>query len=235
MATTEFIINTAYRLAGVNRRGQIVDGPQYGEAFTTLNLIVSNWSQQNVYIFYQSVLDLTLTADLPFYRIGNSSDYEIDTNPFIIIDYITYSVGDIYYTATYLTPNEFDSISFKNNTTYPAYFTYDVFKDYTNLRFYPRPTGSELFKIRGKQRLDSFAPFEVNDSVPDYAALPLAYELASHLAIMGPSQPQADFQKNLTYYRQLMIDSNQIDLQTKNNMAFKGWAQNGYMRNGGRY
>jgi len=232
MATTEFIINTAYRLAGVNRRGQIVDGPQYGEAFNILNLIVSNWSQQNIYIFYETALEVELEAGLPVYRIGNNEDYEINTNPFTIIDYITYNVAEVYYTPIYLTPIEFDSIGFKDITTYPGYWSYDVFKDYTALRFFPRPTGSELFKIRGKQRLDSFVAFEVNDAVPDYAVLPLAYELASHLVVMGPSQPQMDFHKNLTYYRQLMIDSNQIDLQTKDQVAFKTWKQ-GIMRSSG--
>jgi hypothetical protein len=237
MATTEFMITTAYRLASATRQGEIISGPEYEQAFGILNLILANWSAQNIYIFYTGILETQLTPGLTAYRIGNDSAYEVQSNPYVQIDYITYTVGNITYSPIKLTPTEFDSIAFKPISTYPGYWAYEIFKDYTILKFFPQPTGSELFNIRGKKRLNSFVEFEENTDIPDYAVLPLAYELANHLQIIAPSQPQQDFQKNLAYQRQLMIDSNQIDLEIKQEPAFRTWKDTSRLtgNNGGLY
>ena len=229
------IIAQAYRLAGITRENVVLTGSQANTGLFLLNNLLAAWGESGTYCFFVNSLTFEAIGNSLDYLIGNSTAFDVDAQPFSQIYSLTYDVGNITYTPKYITPKDFNSIVFKSITNYPACWTYEVFKDYTLLRLYPRTQGgNQTIKIVGKQRLGNVTLFQNSDNVPRYAFNPLIYALAELVSDFEGGQLPRDFSSKLTRYMTMLESSNQFDFEVNQGDAFQECNPLGGGRNYGR-
>ncbi len=215
------LIRYAYSLAG--RTTNTLNGPSTSNALNILNSILAQWSQ-NTFIFYDSQIEFDATGTPGDYIItkrASTADNVIQANPFVDVFEVWYSVGGIDYLMTHMQKQPFDAIPLKEVGSYPKYFNARNTKDSTILRLYPYPTSGMRIKVYGTQRLDDVSLFQSEASFPDWAYLPLAYELANQLVVSGGYTPSSGFNAELSRQRRLVKAQKRRDPEYDYSHAFR--------------
>lgn len=228
------IIAQSYRLAGVTRENEVLTGAQAATGLFLLNNMLAEWGESGTYCFFISNLEFPAKGNGLDYTIGNSDSFDVNANPFAQIYSLTYNVGNITYTPEYITPKRFNSIVFKSISNFPGVWTYEVQKDYTLVRLYPRTQGgNQVIKIVGKQRLGSVTLFQNSDNVPRYAFNALCYSLADLVSDFEASQLPSNFENKLQKHMNALAGANKFDFEIESLDPFEECSPMGRGRGGG--
>ncbi len=204
------LITTALRLGGVIREGEIPAEGKTATALTFLNATLAQWSQYKALIYFVKELTFIGLVNQLYYFIGYQPGDTIQASPFVEIDSVIYNIGGVTYTPQRLSKVDFDNIAFKQVSSMPGNWTYQVNENNCQFGLYPRTVGGEVITITGKQKLGDVNLFEAADaSIVDYAFLGLAYWLAKDMSIYYNTTPANGFDSNYTKYTKMLMNSNQ--------------------------
>lgn len=216
------LIAQSFRLAGITRANVALTGAQINTGLFLLNNLLAEWAETGTYCFFVSNLEFAATGNTLDYYIGLDDSFDVNAAPFSQIYSMTYNNGNITYTAKYVTPKLFNQIVFKSITNYPACFTYEVQKDYTLLRVYPRTQGgNQTIKIVGKQRLLQVSLFQDSTQIPRYAFNPILYALAELVSDFEGGQLPSDFEGKLRKHMINLAASNKNDFEIQTRDPFQ--------------
>jgi hypothetical protein len=218
--TVAQLMTNAARIAGGRSDNQPLTGEQLNTGLFLLNNILAEWGESGIYVFFLNTLEFITTTPKLDYFIGNSPEFDINTNPFNMINWFTYNQGDITYTTKPITRKRFDAISLKNITTFAYVFTYEVYNEYTIFRTFPRLPEGFYLKIVGKQRFTNFNTFDTLTNFPRYANNALMYSLASLFSDIYGWEPAANFNSKLTGYMTTLSNNNKNDFEIETEQPF---------------
>lgn len=204
------LITTALRFGGVVREGQIPAEGQSATALMLLNATLAQWSQYKALIYFVKELTFIGLVNQLYYFIGRQPADTIQAAPFIEIDSVIYNIGGVTYTPQRLSKVDFDNIAFKDVSSMPGNWTYQVNENNCQFGLYPRTVGGEIITITGKQKLDDVNLFEAAESsIVAYAFLPLAYWLAKDLSLYYNTVTGSGFDAQFAKYTKMLMNSNQ--------------------------
>jgi hypothetical protein len=219
ISVNQLILNAA-RIAGGRSDNQPLTGEQTNTALFLLNNTLAEWGENGIYVFFVSNYEFPSVADKLDYTIGNSTAFDLNTNPFNVIYSLTFNQGDITYTCKYITPKRFNSIVLKSITTFSYVFTFEVKNDFTLLRMFPRTQGGTVVKLVGKQRFTNFNLFDDLSNFPRYANNAMMYYLADLLSDTYGWEPADSLPSKLEKYMALMRTNNKNDFEIETDEPF---------------
>ncbi|MFY4731404.1 hypothetical protein [Nitrospira sp. BLG_2] len=215
------LITTALRLGGVSREGEIPAEGKTATALMFLNATLAQWSQYKAFIYFVKELTFIGITNQLYYFIGQQPGDTIQASPFLEIDSVVYNIGGVTYTPQRLSKVDFDNIAFKQASSMPGNWTYQVNENNCQFGLYPRTVGGEIITITGKQKLDDVNLFEsAQASIVSYAFLPLSYWLAKDLSIYYNTTPTSGFDAQFAKYTKILINSNQKRTEFNNPIPF---------------
>lgn len=216
-------INDAYRLAG--RSGQqILNGGDINLATRILNNLLAEWSARDSLIFFNNVVSFTAPGNVENFIFTVRENFllppfltdmfVVNTMPMNNIYSGYYETSQLHYPMKYLEQKSYDSIVFRDFTTWPSYFTYQAYKDYTLVRIFAKPPEGFIITFHGKQKISAVTLFQSDTGdIPDYAFLFLQYELAKELVNFTGSMPQPTFWSEYKQHKRNFVSANRQDEQ----------------------
>jgi hypothetical protein len=200
---------TSLRLSGVIRDQAIPTADEVAAFLMYANATLAEWSENSIYIYFVTQISFIGQPNILYYFIGPGAAATVKQNAFVNISNITYQIGAVVYTPYFLEKIDFDKLPYKNVSSMPMCWTYQVNQDDCQVGFYPKTVGGEIIHVSGKQRLTSLEYFQDGgSSVPDSVFLPLVYRVAQHLANHYNAKPASGFYSELEKQEDFLISNN---------------------------
>lgn len=214
------IIQAALLTAGKSRKSGVTDGFWAEQAQECLELIIGQWSAEDLYNFYISEVQfLSFDAKLE-YNIGLGMD--IDEQPFSTITSAWFSYAGRNIPIQFEPMQSFNYGTFQNSVGLPRIYTYNNQYQVTNLKMLPRAQNNLLITINGKQELGIPSIFDTNIKIPTYAKPALIYQVANELYARGAGTPNGNFSDSLKYHLSVLKKCSKQDRQTELKPALFG-------------
>lgn len=234
------IIEAALLIAGKASQSGVTTGFWAIQAQECLQLILGQWSAEDLYNFYVNEIQFTTSGNKIEYVIGLGKD--VDTQPFNTITSAWFYWSGRNIPILFETMQSFNYGTFQNSTGLPSIYTYNNQYAITNLKMLPRAQNDLLITINGKQELGIPTIFDTNIKIPTYAQPALIYQVANELYARGAGVPNANFATTLSYHLSVLKKCSKQDDQVELKPALYGrslgkgsYYWNGYYGGGGTY
>lgn len=214
------IIQDALAIAGRGSQTGVNSGYWADQAQRCLQLIIGQWSVEDLYNFYINELQFTTFGNKLEYTIGVGKD--IDAQPFNTISSVWYYWAGRTIPLLYETYKSFNYFTYQNFTGLPQIFTYLNAYGQTNFKMLPRARVNLLVTIHGKQELGTPSIFDSNIKIPVYAESALIYQVANELYARGAGAPNGNFASTLKYHMSVLKKASKQDRQTEMKPALFG-------------
>lgn len=214
------IIQAALLIAGRGSQTGVVTGFWSEQAQDCLQLILGQWSAEDLYNFYINEVQFTTFGNKLEYNIGVGLD--VDALPFNNITSIWYYWAGTNRPLIYETMQSFNYFTFQNFTNLPKIYTYNNQYGVTKLKMLPRAQNDLLITINGKQELGVPTIFDSTIQIPTYAQPALIYQVANELFSRGAGVPNNNFSSTLTYHLNVLKKASKQDNQAELKPALYG-------------
>lgn len=194
--TPRDIITLALKDAGVDGVGQTAAAEDLNDAFTKLNMMMSQWNKKRWLIYH--LLDVSKVATgAQSYTIGTGGDFSVTRPDMIDSAFVrflnTSGASQLDYPLEIIkTREEYNQIALKNLTTFPRAVFLDSDFPLGAVYVWPIPSSQYEIHLTVKASLPSFANLSDTVNLPPEYSEALLYNLAKRLrpAYQKPADPQ---------------------------------------------
>jgi hypothetical protein len=232
------IINDALLIAGRGAQTGSNAGFWADQAQRCLQLIIGQWSVEDLYNFYINELQFTTSGNKLEYIIGIGKD--VDALPFNSISSVWYYYAGVNRPLLFETLQSFNYFTYQNFTALPQIYTYLNSFGQTSLKMLPRARNDLIVTIHGKQEIGTPSIFDSNIKIPVYAESALIYQVANELYSRGAGSPNGNFASTLQYHMSVLKKASKQDRQIEMKPALFGgsigrgyYYWNGFSNGGG--
>ena len=213
------IIDDALRYAGNTSNAGVNDGYWTKKALRICNNVLNIWSSIDLTNFFVNSVEFDSNGGSINFVIGKdltdvaTTDQYINTEHFNTITSLVFVYAGMQYVVKFEPQKSYYNGTYIYGSALPGIYTYEVYKDRTVMKILPQPFAGIRFIINGKQFIEDVNLLSSDTSIPQYAELPLTYQIARELVNMGAGQPQADFYTNYDKIMTAFRNANKQDEQ----------------------
>lgn len=186
------IIGLALKNAGVLGVGQTANAEDTNDAFTLLNMMLSQW-QRKRWLIWHLVTTSKVSTGAQSYTVGTGGDYNIARPDRIEAAFFrqeNITLAPDYPLEILEAREDYNRISLKNLTAFPQYIFYDA--DFPLGRIYPWPIPqANLYSVHitTKAELSQFTSLSQSINLPPEYFAAIFYNLSVRLRPMYQLQP----------------------------------------------
>lgn len=178
--TARDIVKKGLRLITVVGTGSDMSAEDANDGLSSLNAMLASFSVEGDTTYSQVVETFPLTAGVGEYTIGVGGDF--DTGIPTRIMAMTYKIGDVEYTITPYSVEQYADISIKSISGIPDTYWFDSGYPLAKIRLSDLPSTDGVLTIYSEKPLTSFATLDTEYTFPaEYQAM-LEYNLAVIIA-----------------------------------------------------
>lgn len=179
MTTAATLIKRAMQKAGILSKTETPSADESADGLSTLNAMLSSWSNDSMMIYARVRETFTLTASQYSYTIGTGGDLNTSRPTFLLDAYITQATTDL--PVEIITDEVYDTIPVKTTLGIPYFLNYNNDYPLAKILLYPAPSTNYSLTILSEKVLSSFSLTDTIDLPPGWEQA-LIYNLAVLLA-----------------------------------------------------
>lgn len=179
MTTALDIITKALQKNGVLVKSETPDADEADDALSTLNAMVSAWSNDSMFIYARTEDNFSLTPGIATYSIGPSQTFNTVRPVDLISAYVRRDTFD--YGLEEITDENYYAITDKATTGIPRFINYTNGFPTATVRIWPSPDTTYILYLLTEKELSSFTLNQVVSLPPGWEQA-LIYNLSVLLA-----------------------------------------------------
>lgn len=185
ISTVIDLINQSIRLLNVNAVGDDLSAAEAEEAFDVLNIMLGEWNNDNLKIYYQATGLYDMVADTNVYTIGRGAgaDFVADRPLKILHAFTRLPAESMDYPMIEITTEQYQNFANKSETTqYPTYYLYQPTWPNATITLFPINTVNLSLGLTMQAQLQAFTSYNDALTLPPGYLQALRYNLAVNLA-----------------------------------------------------
>lgn len=180
MTALELIKQALFHL-NVMSVGDSLGNDEAQDCLTVLNMLLDNWNNQNLALYYHKDELFTTSDSSSYYSIGSGATWDTDRPQQITSAF--YRNNDIDYKLNSLTSEEYSDISDKSTeSTIPEFYYYNPAYPDGTVYLWPVPSESATIGLSQLKIISQISSLTSDLSFPPGYLLALSYNLAAELA-----------------------------------------------------
>jgi len=173
------IIKRAMRIMGAIGQNETPTTSEANDGLTALNEMIDSWNTDRTFIYSVVESIAQAVSGQATYTVATGGNFDV-TRP-VKIDSAFIRLNSVDYPLQQINSQDYNSIPFKGNESFPHYFYYDAAFPTGNITFYGTPTVGE-FHIFTYQQISVFPNLTSSTVMPQGYLRALAYGLAQDLS-----------------------------------------------------
>lgn len=180
MTTAIQLITDAMGVIGVIGQNETPTSSESALGLRTLNSMLALWANDRTFAYTVTTNSKALTSGQASYTVGSGGDINI-TRP-VTIDYAYVRLNNVDFPLQKLNSQDYSSIPFKDNQSFPSFFYYDQNFPLATIYIYGVPSADMTLYLDTWTQLTQFSSL-VNDlSFPPGYEMAIIYNLGKFLA-----------------------------------------------------
>jgi hypothetical protein len=180
MTTAIQIITDAMGVIGVIGQNETPTSSESSLGLRTLNSMLALWANDRTFAYTVTTNSGALTSGQSAYTIGTGGDFGV-TRP-VTIDYAYVRLNDVDFPLKKINSQDYASIPFKSNLTFPSYFYYDANFPLATINIYGVPSDDMTLYFDTWNQLTQFTTLATDLTFPPGYEIGIVHNLAKFLA-----------------------------------------------------
>lgn len=208
--TVRKIIEGSFKLLGIMSDGSTLTAAEYDDALDTFNDLVQAWNLENLLVYSTNRDTFPFVSGQQTYTLGTGGNFNMPRPTRIERASISYNISpSVEIPLKLIDVESWQNIAVKETQgTFPLYLYINNGYPYTELNFWPVPTGPSQVILYTWHQLDIAANLDTVLSLPQGYNRALKYNLAMEIASMFDKVPTAIVQRNAILSKSSINDIN---------------------------
>lgn len=208
--TVRKIIESSFKLLGIMSDGSTLTASEYEDALDSFNDLIQAWNLENLLVYSTNRDIFPFSPGQQTYNLGAGGDFNMPRPTRIERASISYNISpSVEIPLKLIDVESWQNIAVKETSgTFPLYLYINSGYPFTELNFWPVPTGPAQVILYTWHQLDVAANLDTILSLPQGYNRALKYNLAMEISSMFDKIPTAIVQRNAILSKSSINDIN---------------------------